>query len=413
MRLKTILSPSVSRALEQVNQELGPNALILETEQQGDFTRVIAADVEREEPIDGLMRLRAELALLRREMQQQSEVLRRLVGAHGELMRAKDAITPAPTPAAPAAAPAPAQAPTSKRSTASAPVFEQVSRSDAAVVRRAEVIAEISKPLPVPARLELVDRRLRDQGLRPDLIRRVLTILDAAPKTEGDPLAPSKSDFVMNAVAGLIPGAPVDATKRVRCFFFVGPAQSGKSTTIAKLLQQTRRPETAGVVVVTLDPERSKQDDLIPRTARRLHVPHLCVRGGEELLRGLKVLGDPKTILVDTGAFGAREKNTLVALRERFHQPGQIAVQLVLRGDQRLGEAERVGKTFAPIGPTALILTMVDAAERFGELVNAPAALELPISALGTGKALSGDLLPATRRIVAEIVTGRRLVSRK
>lgn len=404
MRLKTILSPSVSGALEQVNQELGPHALILETEQEGEWTRVVAADVEREEPTEGLMRLRAEIALLRRELAQQNEILHTLISRSRaaatldiESPASSSPVTPAraatPSPAVVAPKEAPKEAP--KRPD---PVHAEV--------------ASIRKTIDVRPRFAPLERRLREQGVRAEFIERVLSMCADAPESEGDPLIPSKSEWCATALSGLVPGIGPSGNRKARCYVFVGPPGSGKSTSIAKLIQQSRSADQAGMAVLSLD-DRAAANVLLQRTAQRLRIRHAVVRGAEDLVRAIRDLDDPKTILIDTGGYGARERRALLALRERMPQAGQVATHLVLRGDTDDPATLASARPFADAAPAALILARLDLASRLGGLVNVPAALGLPIAALGHGTALVGDLTVPNRRQIAELVLGRRLLGRR
>ena len=71
-----------------------------------------------------------------------------------------------------------------------------------------------------------------------------------------------------------------------------------------------------------------------------------------------------------------------------------------------------ISESFLELHPSAIVLTKLDETRRFGELINLPTALELPVSALGHGRDVEGDLAPATRRLVAEIVLGRKALGR-
>lgn len=405
MRLKTIVSPTVSRALEQVNLELGPHALILETEQEGELTRVVAADVEREEPIEGLMRLRAEIALLRRELQQQNEILRALV-----VRTREGAFAPSPpsvvAPATLKAAPS-IVAPSIAAPSIAGPPSATIVRSAPAVhaSSNAEVLAS-------RARFTFLERRLREQGVRGDLIERVLTLCVDAPASEGDPLQPTKSEWCVTALAGVMPGIGPAGNRKARCFVFVGPPGCGKSTMLAKLLQQSKSPDHAGLAVISLD-DRAGSNVLLQRTTQRLRVRHAVARGAEDLIRAIKDLDEPKTLLIDTAGYSNRERRAIAALRERMPQAGQVVVHLVLGGDKDDASTVASARTFADASPSALLLTRLDLATRFGGIVNASASLSLPVAALGHGAALAGDLTVPNRRQVAEIVLGRRMLGRR
>lgn len=348
MRLRTVVGGSVAEALEQVQKELGPNALVLETLTRDGRAEVVAADVERESAEDGLMRLRAELALLRRELK--AETLR--AGPAG--------------PAGPAA-------------------------------------ETLVKP-----RLALVHERLAAVGLAPELQNRVLTICAAAPPEEGDPLDPARSTFVRNAVAGLVPGVGPAGSRKPRCFAFVGPPGAGKTTTIAKLAEQTARTAGRSLGLLTLDGERPGGGELLRATAERLGIPYRSLRGPEEIHAVLREGELPACILVDTAGLGPRDQNAVRALKENLRLPGQVAVHLVVPANLEPAALVASALAFKPLEPAAITFTKLDESERLGALVNLPAALSLPVAALCHGRSLKGDLTAASRPLVADVVLGRR-----
>lgn len=414
MRLKTIVSPSVSHALEQVNLELGPHALILETEQEGELTRIVAADVEREEPIEGLMRLRAEIALLRRELQQQNEIIRALVVRTRENGMAYSQSVVANTVHANPIHANPIHANPAQANPARSIAAPSTGVPSNAIVRptRTATVATNPEALASRARFAFLERRLREQGVRGDLIERVLTLCVDAPPSEGDPLQPTKSEWCVTALAGVMPGIGPAGNRKARCFVFVGPPGSGKSTMLAKLLQQSKSPDHAGLAVISLD-DRAASNVLLQRTTQRLRVRHAVARGAEDLVRVIKDLNEPKTLLIDTAGYSSRERRAIAALRERMPQAGQVVVHLVLGGDQDDATTVAAARSFADASPSALLLTRLDLATRFGGIVNASAALSLPIAALGHGAALAGDLTVPNRRQVAELVLGRRMLGRR
>jgi flagellar biosynthesis GTPase FlhF len=392
MRLKTFVSPSVASALERVSDELGPNALILETAQEGEMTRIVAADVEREEPVEGLMRLRAELALLRREIAQQSETLRSLMA---ERMSRR-----AESPAAHAA----------EAASLAAEIAAGGGRDAKSLAPRPAVATQVA-PLVLP-RLAPIERRLREQGLRDDLLRRVLALCAGAPKREGDPLLPTRTEFGLAAVAGLLPGLPPAGDRRVRAFVFTGPPRAGKTSTLLKLAARAKPSERAQMAIVSLD-DRPAANEALRRAAEKGGVAFATARGAEDLIRRFDELGAPRTLLVDAGGASARERNAVTALRERLHLPGQVAVHLVLPLDAGAAANIAAGRPLLALEPSSLVLTRVDLADRLGDLFNLPIALELPIAAIAHGDQAAADLVPATRRLAAELLLGRKLVPRR
>lgn len=349
MRLRTIVGKSVSDALRRVQEELGPGALVLETHTRDGKTEVVAAEVERERPTEGLMRLRAEVALLRRELAEGSE-----------------ALTGPREPSLPTRKPT------------------------------------------VHPRLARVEQRLLEQDLRPDLVSRVLAMISKAPASEGSPLDPRKSDYCRNAVAGQVPGVSANGGKTARCFAFAGPPGAGKTTTIAKLAEQTRRRAGQSLGLLTLDGERPGGGALLSACAERLKIPFRSVRGPEDIQRAFESLGQPRTVLIDTAGLGFRDTAALNTLKERLQIPHQIAVHLVLPANVETDSLLGMAKAFRDLTPAAVVFTKIDETERFGNLVNVPAHLDLPVAALCHGRILTSDLAPATRPMIADLILGRR-----
>lgn len=340
MRLRTVVGHSVSEALSRVQKELGPNALVLETRTRDGRAEVVAADVEREKPTEGLMRLRAEVALLRRELGERNN----------------------PAPESP----------------------------------------------PVQTRLALVEKRLSEQDLHPELTTRVLEMIARAPNSEGDPIDPGKSTYARNAVAGLLPGIPPSGAAKPRCFVFVGPPGAGKTTTIAKLAEQTPRSAHRSLGILTLDGERPGSTEILRACSERLKVPMRTLRGPEEVEAALDSMAGQSTILLDTAGFSFRDRAAINALRERLRRPHQVAVHLVLPANLESMALRATARALECMKPSAITFTKLDETGRFGNLINLPVAMELPVAALCNGRSISGHLQPATRALVADLILGRR-----
>lgn len=362
MRLRTITGKSISEALDRVHTELGPNALVLETRTEGGTTEVVAAEVEREAPEEGLMRLRAEVALLRRE----------LGIRHGS--------------AQPVLSGVPARASRAMTTT-----------RGAATMREAEA----------PSRFQLVEERLTDQGMDPALVRRVLRMIQKAPAREGHPIDPLRGDYVLNATAGILPGAAVESGG-ARAFLFVGPPGAGKTTTVAKLAVQIAKGGNRSFGIITLDAEGPDIPDVLVRTAERLEVPYRRVRGPTEMAQALKDMADLRMLLIDTGPLSGREIRAIAELRESRSGKGQVTAHLVMPANLEPTSMRAIAESMLEMKPSAIVMTKIDETRKYGELINLPTALGLPVSALGHGRSIDGDLAPATRRLVAEIVLGRK-----
>lgn len=361
MQIKTFRAPDLPSALAQARAELGPDALVLATnELRGrlgltSIEITVAVDRKAESENDEAARLRAELADLRQRLQVSQ---RRTTPVASPLSASSPRVTP------------------------SIPDEPRSSAADLPPALRAAVLALVGAGLSRDLALRFARSAARDLG--PD----------------------SGADRLAAATTGAMGELLSFATRPLEScvIFVVGPPGAGKTTTVAKLAARAALGSRARIVLAQADTERVGALEQSRVYARHLELELVAIHGPEDLSAAQQMAGPRGTVLVDTAGVGARDLERLEALMQlRTAVPEARVALLIPAGLHRL-EARRVLQRFAPLEPSFVALSRVDDAVRPGELVTAVAQAGLPFGFLTNGHRVPDDLEDASPRTLAALL---------
>jgi flagellar biosynthesis protein FlhF len=131
--------------------------------------------------------------------------------------------------------------------------------------------------------------------------------------------------------------------------------------------------------------------------------PFEAARTPDELSRALADVKRP--ILVDTAGRSPSDdvsKDMFRVLASRR----DVRTHLVIPATTTARVAERLLERFADARPTRVALTRLDEADSIGALISVLREHKVPLSYLGTGQNVPGDLQRATAPLVADWVMG-------
>ena len=374
MKMKRFIAAGAHQAMEQLNDALGPDALILSNRKVAEGVEIIAAVDYEEELLSG------------------TPVVTENVPTGDEL-------------------PAEAAAPVNEDCLPANAGEEAENSEKLSLEGMHEEIAALRSMLEVPlsrlvwSEMERLQphragilARMTELGLHPVIANR---IADQMADIQNEEQGWKQS---LSVLESMLPVAEDELLDTGGVVALVGPTGVGKTTTVAKLAARfALRHGRRHVALVTMDHYRIGAHDQLRTYGTLIGVP-VYIAGDEEELRViLNQMDDRKLILIDTAGTSQRS----MRLSEQFAalnvDGAEIKRYLVLSATSQMAVNDEVISTFSGISPERCILTKIDETTSLGGALSVLIKHRLPLSYTGDGQRVPDDFHTASaRRLTAQ-----------
>jgi flagellar biosynthesis protein FlhF len=360
MRIKSYFSDSVEEAMDKARRELGPEAMLMnskKTEMElrslGAYEIVFAVPPEAErtseiQPVSA--KSPAANSAAQEARSGSNDLVRELAELRKQIETVKRSVDRRPA------------APLSAGATLSADGNEIVARLTGVDLSE-DLAAELAKA---------IESRMARSGAG--------TSLEAALRAECEQrlrFAPSLGVSVADP----------------RAVIFVGPAGSGKTTTLVKLALRYGLRGRLPLQLLSLDTLRIGGWEQLASYARIAGIPCQALHTPASLNQAFGEFGGKKMLLIDTPGFSSGDQvqlrslaNGLAAHRE------SVEVHLVLSAAVQPRIHAAALERFASFSPAKLLFTHLDEAESPGPLLQTALQAGLPISYLAKGQQVPEDI---------------------
>ncbi len=261
----------------------------------------------------------------------------------------------------------------------------------------------------IPNELFDIYTQLIDADIEDDLSRELIFALrkEATPEQLHDPVASRSllSALVEREIQCTDPIQPEVGRRRVVAL--VGPTGVGKTTTIAKLAANFRLRDGIRMGLVTVDTYRIAAVEQLRTYAEIIDLPMKVVTSPQEMRRALDELEGMDLVLIDTAGRSPRDELKIQELKQMLSEAEIDEVHLVMSLTASVRSIRMTCEQFAPVKPTALILTKLDEAAGMGSLLSLARQVDLPVSYLTTGQDVPEDIEPADKSRVSRLVLGQ------
>lgn len=203
--------------------------------------------------------------------------------------------------------------------------------------------------------------------------------------------------------------APIRAARgRRKVVALVGPTGVGKTTTLAKLAANFRLREGLKVALVTIDTYRVAAVEQLRTYAEIIDLPMKVVTSPAELRRALDELAGLDLVLIDTAGRSPNDDLQLQELKSLLAETGVDEIHLVLSLAGGGASLEDAAQKFSSLKITSTIVTKLDEAMRPGSLLTAARRVRWPISYVTHGQNVPEDIEPANAAKLAGWVLAAR-----
>jgi flagellar biosynthesis protein FlhF len=388
MRIKTIYAKSMSEALREVKELLGPEALILSTKEiprrSGAWGRSsgfeVVAAIDAPEEIDVFSTTGAN-----RIDEPDSEIL-------------------------------PTESQNHLAATYSPPTMMRRSHANAkSKVKKqpksqAEFEPELAEPgLPFKGRAPiLLYQDLVQCGVDDTLARNLLTkaidSLSAGQRRSRSALVRSAAQCALKLMA---PDSRRDGMPGKKIIAFVGPAGVGKTTSIAKLAAYLALQKKKKVLLMTLDGYRIGAIEQLRIYAGLMGLPFRFVDQIPDLSKAIEENSQRDYILIDTAGHGPRDMGAMSSLASFLRDSQKVERHLVLSAATKESDMRTIMGQFEICSPDHLLFTKLDETETPGPILNELIRTRKSFSYYTDGQRVPDDLHAFPREQILEILLHR------
>ncbi len=184
----------------------------------------------------------------------------------------------------------------------------------------------------------------------------------------------------------------------------VGPTGVGKTTNLAKLAAQFAVRERRQVALVTADTYRVAAPDQLRVYADIIGLRMMVVNEPKEMRAALKELRGCDLVLIDTAGSSQFNREQLTELQRMMAAAGPSEVLLAVAASTPLEDLRSICENFGKVNPTALMVTKIDEARRFGTICAIALETGLPLSYFSVGQNVPDDIVLAEPAMVANLV---------
>lgn len=185
---------------------------------------------------------------------------------------------------------------------------------------------------------------------------------------------------------------------------FIGPTGVGKTTTIAKLAAHFSIIKGYKVAMVAADTYRISAVEQLKTYSDIIGVPIDIVYSPAELKAVLVKNQDKQLILIDTTGRSPRNHYQIAELKAFLEVAPDIETHLVLSTTTKYKDALDIATKFSVCSPQKFLFTKVDEASNVGTMINLLHQFPATLSYITNGQAVPDDIELADPRKLAELI---------
>jgi flagellar biosynthesis protein FlhF len=203
---------------------------------------------------------------------------------------------------------------------------------------------------------------------------------------------------------GISAKVPENRSHRLQVHGFVGPAGSGKTSTMARLTTIYTHQFKQKVGWITFDTKRVAAAAQLQVYGKIIGVPVEPVSTVREFKEALKRFDKLDHIFIDTPGMGIRDAQMIAEMSEILKHGHVNTMYLVASASTKNEDLTQIVKAYRSLSVTSLIVSKLDESQTYGNVFNLLMRSKLPVSYFTSGQAIPQSLEKATLEKVVELI---------
>jgi len=183
----------------------------------------------------------------------------------------------------------------------------------------------------------------------------------------------------------------ISAKDNRRITMLIGPTGSGKTTTIAKLASMAIK-EGKKVAMISIDTYKIGAAEQIRIYSRMIGIPLDIVSNRESFRKSVARFSDRDLILVDTTGQNPRDAEYISNLKNIYQMGMPIETQLLLSASSDCGFLMDTHKYYNSLPVDFMAFTKTDEAVKLGAIYNLCRVYQKPVAYITTGQRVPGNI---------------------
>jgi flagellar biosynthesis protein FlhF len=252
-----------------------------------------------------------------------------------------------------------------------------------------------------------LDKLLKDKDLTEDSIKKIRNILKGRINIDE-----SSDQSVLNAVRLIIkeildePYTIDHSVSDKKVILFVGPTGVGKTTTLAKLAARLSLVNNKTVGLITADTYRIAAVDQLKTYSEILGLPLKVIYEPEEVRDALSNYSDKDCILIDTAGRSHKSDELLQDLQGILTYVEKPEIFLVISMTTGYKDIKSIIDSYQFLEDYKLLLTKLDETSSLGNVLNIKLETGKPLSYFTIGQSVPDDIEVANTDKIANYIVG-------
>ncbi|SIS37590.1 flagellar biosynthesis protein FlhF [Salimicrobium flavidum] len=230
--------------------------------------------------------------------------------------------------------------------------------------------------------------KLQNQELASEFIEEILS------GKEGESLLSIATQEYLTGEATQVPASSINKSKKF--LHLIGPTGVGKTTTAAKLAADAMLNEGLSVGFITTDTYRIAAIEQLQTYAKLLDVPMEVAYNIEDYLTAREKMKDKDFVIVDTAGRNYKDPAYVEELRQVIDFRKDAETVLVLSMTSKFQDIESVFNQFSSVPLHSLIFTKMDETGSYGAAISLALKHRIGISYVTKGQSVPDDISSAS-----------------